>query len=136
MYEKAEWGLLSRQLASEHHARRDAFSRPHEPTNHGGQIMPIDSGPMSELGRQFADEEKQRSAERHDAGVLPTSTILSLVAALRADLIHRGADNERITASLEQLTRAGWELPADQWLHRAGDTWRDVMHTSAGGSRG
>lgn len=132
MYEKAEWALLSRQLASEQHARRSAFSQPHEPIDHhgGATMTTIDSDGWTALGRQFADEEAQRNTARHDAGLLPTTTVIALVATLRSDLIHRGADNAAITAGLEKLTAAGWKLPADQWLHLAGDTWRDVMHSA------
>lgn len=92
----------------------------------------IDSDGWTAVGREFAAEEARRSTERHDAGVLPAGTVIALVAALRSDLIARDADRERVTAGLEKLSAAGWQLPADQWLHLAGDTWRDVMQLEAG----
>ncbi|MBC7279207.1 hypothetical protein [Nocardioides sp.] len=94
----------------------------------------IDNDGWTTLGREFAAEEAQRRDQDHNAGMLPTGTVLALVAALRSDLINRGAQLERVTASLEQLAAAGWKLPADQWLHLAGDTWAEVMRPEAGHS--
>lgn len=129
MYEKAQWGVLERELTAERHARRPAFTHFADPIDHTGgpPMTEIDSAGWTDLGREFATEEARRRSADHDAGLLPTGTVLAMVAALRADLINRGANLDRVTTSLEQLVAAGWKLPADQWLHLAGDTWGEVM---------
>lgn len=134
MYEKGQWNMLGRELAVELHARRGTLGQTHlaTPNNRGGQTMAdIDSTGWTALGREFAAEQAQRKADAHAAGMLRPGTVLTVVASLRSDLIGRNIPLELVTTRLEHLTAAGWQLPADQWLRLAGDTWGEVMRSES-----
>lgn len=87
----------------------------------------IDDSGVSELGRKFAVEEAQAAADREAAGYLRPTAVLTVLGALRSDLLRRDIDRDRVTAGLEHLADAGWKAPADEWLRLAADAWGVVL---------
>lgn len=87
----------------------------------------IDDSGVSELGHKFAAEEAQLAADREAAGYLRPTAVLTVVGALRSDLLRRDIDRDRVTAGLEHLAVAGWKAPADEWLRMAADAYGAVL---------
>lgn len=93
-----------------------------------GKPVAIDDSGVSELGHKFAAEEARLAAEREAAGHLRPTAVLTVLGALRSDLLRRDdIDRDRVTAGLEHLAVAGWTAPADEWLRMAADAWTAVL---------
>lgn len=92
------------------------------------KAVAIDDSGVSELGHKFAAEEARLAADREAAGYLRPTAILTVVGALRSDLLRRDdVDRDQVTAGLAHLAEAGWTAPADEWLRMAADAWGAVL---------